>query len=239
MTTPVVESVASSNEGSNVTTHTVTMPSGVVSGDLLVALLAVDGTPVITFSGWTQLWDDSQGTAVQGAGYYRVSDGTEGADETFTTDASQQSAHVVLRISGDNGVPEAPASAGGNNSSPNPPAVTPAGGSDDYLYIAVAAHDDGTVTVTGFPTGYDDNQTNSRAATAGGVGVGVATKDTIASTTDNPDDFTLSAGRNWRTNTVAITPSAAVGGRIMSSLVNSGGLAGAGGIAGKGGGLAG
>src|SRR3990167_10583399 len=42
----------------------------------------------------------------------------------------------------------------------------------------------------------------------------------------------------WATSSIALNPEAA-GGRIMSSMVNSGGLAGSGGIAGVGGGLAG
>lgn len=206
-----VESTSTSEETSNTTTHTVTMPSGVTSGDLLIALIAVDAASdeTITMTGWTSLFS-TLATDSETAVFYRVSDGTEGASETFTTSGSEQSTHAVYRISGYSGTPEAGTPNTGTSTTPNPSAVTPAGGSNDYLYIAVMGSDgsgSGAPTVSGYPTGYTGSQTTLSGTGLGSTVVAMATKQTTASTTDNPDAFTQSGGTDWVAATIAITPS--------------------------------
>jgi len=87
MAHPVVQATATSTTGSNSTTHTITVPSGVVSGDLLIAFIAIENatSPANQFTGvtdsFTEIKDKTTGgTAGASLGvFFKVSDGTEGA----------------------------------------------------------------------------------------------------------------------------------------------------------------
>ena len=202
--TPKIESVASNNEAVNATTHTVTMPAGITTGDLLITVIGIDLAATITFTGWTVLYD-VENTGVQGAAYYRIADETEGATQTFTTGgANEQSANTCYRISGYSGTPEIGTTATGSSNTPNPPIVTPSGGEGAYLFLACASHDNGSLFATEWPDDYRDWQTNSRANTAGGAGVLVAALENNLITSSNPTSFRISGGEQWVTNTIAI-----------------------------------
>ena len=75
---------------------------------------------------------------------------------------------------------------------------------------------------------------------SGEVAVNTAAGDILVGSGANPDNSGRDHGTAWDFNSITVdgTGPAAGGGRIMSSLVNAGGLAALGGIAGQGGGLA-
>lgn len=73
----------------------------------------------------------------------------------------------------------------GSNSNANPAAITPAGGSSDYLYVAVVGFD-GTVTVSSYSSGYDYAQSTVQSNTSNGVTLGICFKAATASSTDDP-----------------------------------------------------
>jgi hypothetical protein len=71
-------------------------PTGVVSGDVLVAVVTHDGSAdTITATGWTLL-GSATGTDINGAIYYKVAGGSEGASYTFSTANSHALAAAVV-----------------------------------------------------------------------------------------------------------------------------------------------
>lgn len=211
MAFPVVESQATSTTASSITTHTITVPSGVVSGDLLIAFIAIENitSPASQFSAWSDSFIEfidstTGGSAGASVGMaYKFSDGTEGANITVTSVDAERGAHGMYRISGHGGLaPSFSAGASAASSAPNPDSLTP-GGSKDFLWIAFCAFERDDETITAFPTNYGSNQINN--AVFSGATIGVATRDLNAATED-PGAFTLSGSEEWQAFTLAVAP---------------------------------
>ena len=213
MTFPAVQATNTSEEASNVTSHTVDLPASISSGDLLIILFTVDAAPTITWpSGYTEFADDQRGSTVRGAVAYRQADGTEGATITVTTGSSQFSTHNTYRITGHEDpatqAPEA-ASADGGSNAPNPPSLTPTGGAEDFLWLAACGHDLGGQSITAFPTNYSNGISINQTNESNGCGAGSAERDLNASSED-PGTFSLSGSMAWVAFTVAIHPASVV-----------------------------
>lgn len=154
-------SIATSNtsqEDSAVSTHTVSLPSGITSGDLLLVGFghATDTETPVFPAGWSLIVEtDNAGGGTEGlAIHMRRADGTEGSTITVTTTGTTRSTHVALRISGDDtGTTPETSSAIANNAPPNPPSLTPTGGAKDYLWLAWGASSHAG-TYTAFSTDY-------------------------------------------------------------------------------------
>ncbi|KKL06799.1 hypothetical protein LCGC14_2592420 [marine sediment metagenome] len=213
MTFPVVETTATSLEdANNVTSHTVDLPSGIISGDLLLIFFVNDGgsSPGL-LTGWTSSSHlQADGNAAGLTMYYRQADGGEGSTVTITSGASERSAHVSYRISGAEVVatrsPEITPLAGrntGTDANPDPAGVTPTGGAKDYLWIATEGHDRDQ-SVDAIPTDYTD-QLTSVGGGANSCGVGTARRELNASSED-PGTFTISASDQWVGVTVVVHP---------------------------------
>ncbi len=201
---PTVAATNGGNSGANVTSHTVNLPTGISSGDLIIVMFSNDGDATVTFpSGWTnQLFSTASGTFNRFTVNYRIADGTEGSTITVTTSASEGSAHTTYRITGYTGTPEAstPATSGGSTT-PDPSSLTPSWGADDTLWLAVQGNN-GNVSVTAYPTNYS-NGINNRWASTNGVGVGSAER-TLNAASENPGTFTISASNSWVAATIGV-----------------------------------
>lgn len=220
MSFPVFESKATSVSSSSLTTHTIDTPAGVVSGDLLIAFIALEnetGSP--QFSSWsdgfTEIKDKTTGG---GAGAsvgvaYKVSDGTEGANITVDSVDAERAAHAMYRYSNfDPAIaPEISAGASGLSAAPDPDSLTPAGGAKDYKFMVFCAFEKDDETITGFPTNYGSNQTNHSMFS--GATIGIADRDLNAASED-PGAFSMSGSKEWQAFTLAIhpLPSAAITG---------------------------
>jgi hypothetical protein len=205
MAFPVVQATNNSTQTA-ATTHTVSLPAGISSGDLLIVILEVPGT-IASFTGYISL--------ISGRGigflYYRIADGSEGATTTFTTSASTLSVHNTYRISGHQGTtPEATTAAG-----LDPPSLTPTWGSADTLFIAAIC---ATVIfgsagdITAAPTNYgsliksgelNDGVNRYRAGSAVRSLTGVS---------DDPGTFTVSSYTDGDAFTIGVRPVSASGG---------------------------
>lgn len=222
MAFPAVQARNTSSVGSAGTSHTVSLPAGITSGDLLMVAFsyAVTGNTITWPGGWTEFgWSpvEQTGGGTNGlACAFRQADGTEGATISVGTSVSTRSAHVSYRISGhENPATELPqgASALAQNSSGDPPSLTPTGGAKDYLWLAVSAGSEDTVE-TAAPASYTDLQ-----AIAGTGGGGAGTKCVIATAerqlnaaSENPGAFSgASASSDWAAATIAIHPTSAAG----------------------------
>lgn len=94
--TITMRGTAQSSASSGATSRSVTKPSGVTSGDVLLAIVTHDGSPdVITATGWTEL-GYSSGTDINAGVYYKVAGGSEGANYTFSTVSSHAIAASVV-----------------------------------------------------------------------------------------------------------------------------------------------
>lgn len=221
MAFPVVEARATS-DGATGTSHTINLPSGITTGDLLIVVFGLDFTSAtVTWPlGWTQIAEGTGDGANRGRGFvgYRVADGTEGYTGTgdtisITTSASDESAAVSLRISAhgqSNSVAPAIANSnGGGGDAVDPPNLAPAGGAADYLWIASRTSRNGS-DVTVYPTNYTNGTENSNT---GAVSAATCERQLNASSED-PGAFSVDIGRPWSAFTIAVSPDAGGGGPV-------------------------
>ena len=196
MAYPVVQARATGTNGTNSTSHAITLPSGITAGDLLVVVFSVDGAPTVTGpAGWTKLGQASNGTTVTGAVFWRLAAGADTL--TLTTSASEQSSHVSFRITGAKVVEGS--SANGSSTNSDPPLLAPTFGSHEYLWIATRSGDASAVA-TAAPSGY------SNLTTVAGGGQGASTNSAELEATaasQNPGVFT-SATEQWVSWTLAV-----------------------------------
>jgi hypothetical protein len=201
------------------TSWTLTYPTSLVNGDLILAIIAASDVPGITFpAGFTDV------TAVFGFdglvrlwGAAKKSDGTETGDFTATLSTAEQGVWRVLRITGwygdsatwGNSVAESNTEVTGNSTSPSPGANDPTNwGTEDTLWIALCAHDTGTTSVTAWPTFYDAGQISQNSGTTDGAGLGLARRENAVASED-ADNFTLSTIERWGATTLAVRPAVA------------------------------
>jgi len=213
MTAPSVRSENSGVNPSNPTSHTITLPATIEAGDLLVLAWAVNSTPSVTGpSGWTEFMQDTAGSGSPTLyGYYKDAVGDEDStDITITTGVGRSSAYKVWAIQDaidpSTTEPEESTAATGLTVNPDPPSLAPAGGADDYLFLAVHANDSGNQNTTGFPSGYSGTGHENTEDGGGGVGLGWAYKSTTGASSENPGTFTIDNARDWTAQTIAIYP---------------------------------
>lgn len=207
MTFPSVVTTNTSVDDTDTLNHTVSLPSGIVSGNLLIVPFCTDGDESVGFpAGWTEIFELAFGIVTLAVAY-RKADGTEGATITVTTGTTEQSSHCSYHITGhEDPTTQAPEiSVGGLDISanPDPDSLTPTGGAKDYLWLAIHGHDVNRTT-DAFPTSYS-NGISTQGANAAGTGIGCAERQLNASS-ENPGTFTISASQRWVAATMAVHP---------------------------------
>ncbi len=106
MAVPVIEGWEKASGGLTGTPGPVDKPTGVATGDLLVFIAHNDSTSSIPqFSdnktGWNFIFNSGDGHSDSHVGvWWRIADGTEGANESCTSDADQDWVLFYIRISG-------------------------------------------------------------------------------------------------------------------------------------------
>lgn len=161
---PQVAATNTSAESTAVSSHDVSLPTGVVSGDLLIVIFGIQTSSASASatwpSGWTEFFNVTAGTSsvLFHAGGYRLADGSEGSTIVVSTSVNGQSAHNSYRITGAENpsirAPEAATTSSDvSGSTIDPPSLTPTGGAKDYLWLVTASARGGK-TVTGVPANY-------------------------------------------------------------------------------------
>lgn len=98
-------------------------------------------------------------------------------------------------------------------------AVTAGWGSDDNLFISVAGTGDDDQAMTGFPTSYDDNQTDTASGGGGNLSGRVCTSSrNLASDSDDPGDYTITSSEAWVLYTLVIEP-VAVSAAVQATVI--------------------
>jgi hypothetical protein len=219
MTSPPIEARSESAVVAAGTSHTVTRPAG-VAGRLTIIVFGPDGNPVVTWpGGYTQFFTQDRGGTLSVFGAYHQDDGTEGTSIIVTTGTSVKSASFAHQLSGAENpatqAPEATTVDGSTGSStPDPPAITPTGGSKDYTFITGINQDgeeaDDDTWCNSPPTGYGNLiQKTSDIAGAATVNVSHAAADKAATTaTEDPSTFSVDSIKTYVGYTIAIHPSA-------------------------------
>ena len=203
MTTPVV---LSSSTAFGTTSISIPTPTGTSTGDLLLVAVTVDDTTTSTsMSGFIELYQEISETFVTGSLYYRIADGTEGANLLVTLSSNNEVCAKAYRIFGYSGVPSVEFASFGNNTTQTPPQITPVGGSSDYLYLVFDHIDTTNAAINTYPNGY----INTGDVASLRCRLGWGEKPTLATTTETPTAFILSATRRTVVSTIAI---ASVGG---------------------------
>jgi len=211
MTFPTIAATVTSQEPDNTLNHTVSLPAGIQSGDLLIVLFCTDGlgATTITFpnegTDWIVLTYLSSGTNKVKV-CYRDADGEEGESITVTTNTIQKSAHCAYRITGHSTsqAPECSTGATGASANPDPDSLTPTGGAKDYLWIALQGNDRDRTT-SAYPTNYNLSQITIISVGSGGAGAAMCGRNLNASPED-PGTFSISAVDEWCAATVAVHP---------------------------------
>lgn len=158
--------------------------------------------PMTAPTGWT-LFANAESSLMSTAAFYRIADGGEGSTASVGLDGSQGLAAVTMRITGGD-TPEAATPGAGNSGSINPPAITPSGGSQEYLWLASCGfRSSGAINTT--PTGY----TSVALADDGGSIRTYVYEKTSTASSEDPGDFDFDTNNAWSTWTIAVPPAAA------------------------------
>lgn len=195
---------------SNSTSWTLTYPTNLHVGDLILAFVATDGDTDTTPSlpaGWTIYWSEAAGRAETGMVAAKVSDGTESGSFTLSLPASEQGAWRIFRIIGWYGTLADGLDVGldavQTGSTPDPPSLNPASwATEDTLWFAACAVDTSR-TISVYPLA--DRNTADVSGGAGGATLGICSTTSAVSSLD-PGTFTISASDDWDAFTIGIRP---------------------------------
>tara|TARA_Y100000114_G_scaffold43216_1_gene38663 strand:- start:13097 stop:15328 length:2232 start_codon:yes stop_codon:yes gene_type:complete len=211
----VLGTITSYAEETNSSTLQGTYPSTINSDTGLFGCAAIDedGTNSITWPGsWVEfLDDDTSGSTTMTSCARLDADGTETGTFNLTISGTTQKGSIfIAAIDGWDGStnPEVNTANTAFDTTLSPNSITPAGGSDDYLYVAMVTNNDRPGTFSAFPSGYSDTG-DEQVVTSGGAGIAWAFLESTASTTENPGSFTWTNAETTAGRTFAITPTAA------------------------------
>jgi hypothetical protein len=196
-------------QGTAATSMPLAVPTGVASGDLLIAhISAHDARTFSTLTGWTQLLTATTGGVSTGV-WYRVATGSEPASYTFTWNTSDEAVGAMLAYRGVN--TSSPIQtwgwSSGSSNAPTAPSVTTT--SANTTVVRLFGSDDINLpspTSNTYPSG-----TTGRYAlktTSSAVGEAGADQLRTSAGATGAASFNLTASSDWITLSVAIAPPA-------------------------------
>jgi len=213
MSFPTVAATNTSIVGGGSTSHSVSLPSSISSGDLLIVgfVDSIGTSCTTTFpTGWTAVGskvDNGGNTGVRLG--YRVADGTEGASITVVTSAATKSAHCSYRITGfDSGTaPEQGSGTTGSDATAELASYSPSWGSADTLWLEFGGDGDVGGPFTAGSTNYTDllaiNTTGTQSASNCCIG---SARRNNTTATESPDAMTITASFAWVSVLAAVRP---------------------------------
>jgi hypothetical protein len=201
-------------EISNNTSHSISLPTDMVEGDLILVLFAVDASETLTIntgiSGNNWNVAGSQATTPITAGvFWKIAEG-EGYDYLQIDTTSEAASYISYGITGFYVADPIDISSVGTGSSTNmdPPSLTPSYDTRDYLWIVFGAMD-GIVYATQAPNDFSDLVVGNNSY-EDGCTCSSATREYRYGSAYNPGTFTNNSG-DWITYTIIINPTSVVG----------------------------
>lgn len=186
---PVVAATNKSKQDSNIRVHSVSLPSGIAAGDLLIVLFRTPsgGATHTPPSGWATLASRiSNGTT---SIFWRVANGSEGSTINVDAGDTERSVANSYRITGFGGSPQA---AFASTNVTDPPSLTPSWGSSKVLWLALVSMRRSNQTITAAPGSYTNlvDQANTSNSSPTYAHIGSARRTTTASS-ENPGAFSI------------------------------------------------
>ena len=188
----IISRSQAASPASNDTVHSITLPSSILAGDLVIICFSVDASEnpaVTTGTNWTRLDYLPSSTACTGSVFYKVFT-VNGPETVVITTTTEQSSHICFKIRGHN--PVTPiiycTSVAGDSTNADPPSHTPGYVTQDYLWIIYCAHD-AQVVATACDANFS-NLTTQAAAGSAGASTSVADRSYRVGTAYNPGAFT-------------------------------------------------
>ena len=229
---PRIVDVAVTKLSTNTTTPSFNIPA-CASGDLLILVIAKDGTGALTWPGspaFTVITNAAGTGGATASNYgdarYRIVDGTEGWGSggtlAFTGNPNETYYGLCYRITGHDAAAAVECasaqSTAGTQTAPDPPSLTPSWGAANGLWIACAMAD-GIPAVTAWPTSYFDwpvgEATAAVASTDCTMMAAARYVNPGGSGAENPGTFTI-ATQQWRALTLAVKPATAITAPVMA-----------------------
>lgn len=197
---------ANSGEG---TTFNINYPSGLINGNLVLAMIATqDAANIVMPAGWTLLQRSTSANTGFGT-WIRTIDGTEGSFFTVTQADARRVAYIVYQIGMYDFQHTPPYASATPSTTLTPPSLTPSWGSASNLWITAIGYecDAGQTGTSAYPSGYSDGTDFHFATNTGngaGCGISACNKQATASS-DTPGAFTTNCALQV-TQTIAIRP---------------------------------
>lgn len=188
------------------TSKVIAYPKDMVAGETLLCALANGEGRTLTWpADWHVIRQITDGGPAVGlaVAWHKVT-GAEAATFSLTASGNAYVTGVIFRVAGaadpDVTPPEASAGATGNSVNPDPDAISPTGGAQNYLVLAFAAMDS-HAEATAYPytlwQGTDTGVTSTAHAAALSL---------INAATINPGTFTIDDLQEWAACTVVVYP---------------------------------
>ena len=193
--------------------HTVTMPSPISDGDLMLTLGGTDGGgETHGYTSWTQI--DSEVGSVHTSSMWERTASSEPASYTFTVSSSEKLQAIIAIINGQDAASPINASASGIGTSDSPISPTVTTTVDDCLIIRGFACDDDLIATddTGNPAGTTVILVRDTSGDGGDVSAGMAYESQLTAGATGTATWTsaLSASSPWSACTIAIAPASGV-----------------------------
>lgn len=223
-TANLVTGAAAGTVGTGSATATITKPTGVGSGDFLLAFVGVDGgtNAVVTWTlpdGWNNLQEyNSSGASVYPHALvaWKQAGGSEPADYAFTvtyvsgTSGGGKPFGFIVKVTGaDAAFSDAtpPTGATGNSTAPDSPSITTA--TNDSVVVSLVVSNDGnvlTATDSNGPSGYTMICARQAGTGSGDTTIGAAYITKASFGAENPPAWTsfITGSKPWRALTIAI-----------------------------------
>ncbi|MEM6317577.1 MAG: SdrD B-like domain-containing protein [Bacteroidota bacterium] len=214
MTLPTYVGAGTSIQGSDVTSISISQPSGTSIGDFLLAIISTDGTTSLAApAGWTTL---NQGQSTSSAStlsiFYRTADSAGSSSHNFTWSGGQNALGAILAYSGvDTSNPFDNFNAGsdistGTSNNPTSPSKTTSEANTAiiYAYSADADYGNNTPYEPSGTTGVFGDRSGSTGSVS--VSIGIARKDqaSAGATGTGAFDMRNSNSEEWRAATLAL-----------------------------------
>ena len=200
----IINAVAD-NTGSS-SSHNFSIPTGIVAGNLLVAIMGTQQAVTISWpAGWTEI-TSAVGATMGVSVAYRFATGSEGSSITCTTSGTCRGVQRAFRILGAHASapPEAIMGAEISTANPNPPSLSPSWGlgTNYTLWIAFV-----NMYSTSSPSAYPSNYTLWQDHQAGSADNGLSTaarQNQVAS--EDAGTFGFSGADNAIAGNIAVRP---------------------------------
>ena len=201
---------------------TLSTPAGTSEGDLMIAAVVTDGETTTQIlppggEGWTEIDLDESGNAVTLGVWWKLADALESPTHQFTwTNNFQQAYGLIMRFTGHD--PSDPINDSeveiGNSSTPISPSVTTTVANTLILRLGAFDDDDIIVANTGL-SGHTDITMDKSSSIGNPCSGGAGYVPQAAIGDSGTSNFSLTAGEQHVTVTVAIAPDPSMGDEIL------------------------